>query len=80
MGKTSKPLQLLVLDEDLYNSQAIQDLISKGHTVTYLAVPPHDAVIGWKGWRILRDMDKLTTYVTLMVDGIRRIKYPKESA
>ena len=33
MGRTSKPVRILVLDEDLYNSPEVQALIEKGHPI-----------------------------------------------
>lgn len=34
MGKTSKPVTILVLDADLYNSAEVQALVEKGHDVS----------------------------------------------
>jgi hypothetical protein len=53
VGTTSKPVRILVLDEDLYNSAEVQALAEKGHPVTLWEGPfeaSYDLVIGRRAW------------------------------
>ena len=79
MGKSSKPLSILVTDYDLFMSPEMEDMKAKGHTVVYLSVEEraYDVIIGRKCWRILPHMGKLKAYLAMMLAGVRSVKYPK---
>ena len=60
MGKTSKPVSILVLDKDLYESPEVQELIAKGHPVVLSGEfhccddsrqpTDYDLILGRKAW------------------------------
>ncbi len=92
MGRNSKPLNVVVLDEDIYNSEALKNFQAKGHTIyTSLNVDgfevEHDVVIGSKCRRIdkrlrlgddMSDEESLGRQLEIMEKGERAIKYPKK--
>ncbi len=80
LGKSSKPISILVVDKDLFDSPEVQELKEKGHPVVYLNVEEagYDVIIGRKCWRILPHMGKLKAYLAMMLVGVRSVKYPKE--
>lgn len=66
MGTTSKPVKILVLDPDLYESPEVQALIEKGHHVRLSAVHTeiiYDLIIGRRAWYMdawhLRYLEKI---------------------
>jgi len=62
VGRTSKPVRILVLDEDLYGSEEVQALLSKGHPVEvagaggctcagcFGALANYDLILGRRAW------------------------------
>ena len=82
MGKSTKPLSILIVDRTLMNSEAVKtELIDKGHDVQYLNLEgfEYDVIIGPVCWRIIPTLGKLSSYLKLMLAGVRAIRYPKES-
>lgn len=73
MGSTSKPVRILVLDEDLYNSEEVQALKEKGHPVECVGVDApvdpdvtpsgYDLIMGRRAWyldtRHLKYLEKI---------------------
>ena len=75
MGKSSKPLTILVTNTDLL--PYLQPLIEKGHTVEVIDGPPYDRVLGPNCFKLTPDMlDNLpkNTLETL-IKGARLEKY-----
>lgn len=87
MARNQKPLKVLVLGEDLYQSAPLQAFQAKGHEVTYChtlgscdvahPVKEYDVIIGYKCHRLNPHFD-LAKQLTLMEKGVRAIKYPKK--
>lgn len=88
MGKTSKPLVIMVHDDIIANSEALSQLQQKGHTIIREGFSDDcDVEIGSKCWRIdpllkLGDdstiEESLERQLDMMLEGVRSIKYPKE--
>jgi hypothetical protein len=81
LGKTSKPVRILVLDRDLYESAEVQDLIAKGHPVShkYDAVNPddYDLILGRRAWYC--DTKHLKYLEKIAIPAVRkRADYQKE--
>lgn len=79
MGKTSRPIRILVLDQDIYGSAEVQALIAKGHTVGLAADPVVcDLIIGRKAWYM--DTKHLKYIEKIALPAARARVYPKEAA
>ena len=76
MGKTSKPITILVLDSDLYQSPEVQELIAKGHEVIYDTAPKFDLILGRKAWYL--DKQHLKYLEKVAIPAARERVYPKE--
>lgn len=82
--KPQKPLSILIIDPTLCHSGEVKELyIDKGHTVQYLNLEgfEYDVLIGEKAWRCpWRSIPEkiLRASLTLILAGVRAIKYPKE--
>ncbi len=54
VGRTSKPVRILCLDKDLYESAEVQDLMAKGHPVEVphdnLDLADYDLILGRRAW------------------------------
>lgn len=81
MGKTPKPLSLLV-DPSLEPLEGFQALRDKGHWITSAPVSREgnpcsvwefDAVVGPTSWRMTRELMK---HLDPMLKGLRASKYP----
>jgi len=80
MARNSKPLKLLVINEDLYKTDEMQAFQAKGHEVTFLALQgEYDKVVGFDCHKLVRGFD-LGKQLTLMEKGMRAEKYPKKGA
>ena len=83
MRKNPKPLNIGVIEIPLDNP-ALVELVQKGHTVYELGGPQErvlgcgDVVIGPLCWRIDPLLGYLDTQLTMMIEGVRNVKYPKE--
>lgn len=77
MGKSQKPLSILVTDSTLYASEHLQALAEKGHTVTLADLSGYDVVIGPRCWRIIPEMGEVGAQIAMMLAGVWAIKYPK---
>ena len=81
MGTTPKPVRVLVLDQDLFDSAEVQDLIAKGHRVALGTMSPgylsdYDLIVGRRAWYL--DTHHLK-YLALALKSARaRINYQKE--
>ena len=79
MGRTPKPLNLLV-HPVLWNTPEVQELITKGHTVSCLEgtdvhLDIYDLILAPNAWK----MDaRLIKYLDLAVKAARTVKYPKK--
>lgn len=83
MGKTQKPLTILVADE-LFDTPEVRTLADKGHSVSRLSEVGHpssdadtetaDLMLGPKCWRITPE---LLPYLDLAIKSTRGVKYPK---
>ena len=80
MGKTSKPVRILVLDADLYESAEVQDLIAKGHPVAvgdYSGPLDFDLILGRRAWYC--DTKHLKYLEKVAIPAVRkRADYQKE--
>ena len=85
MGKTQKPLTILVVDRDLCDSLEVQALCQKGHIIhcgvnqPLLGLDCYDVVIGPQCWRLDPALGNLDAQLTMMLAGVRAAKYPKEA-
>lgn len=62
MGKTSKPISILCMDKELFQSESIKQFIDKGHHISIspssdiefesFLLTDYDVVIGPRCWRI----------------------------
>jgi len=80
VGRTNKPLTILVTDDTLYNHPTIQDLMAKGHTVIPLYLNyerDSDMVMGSKCH--LMDLDHLP-YLPIAMKEARKRKYGTKEA
>lgn len=85
----SNPKALLIMchDDDIFNSQAMQRFIAKGHTVIREGWSDEcDVVIGRTCWRIdprlklgddKTEEESLERQLEMMEKGVRAVKYPK---
>lgn len=84
MGKTSKPVRILVLDEDLYNSPEVQALKDKGHPIECVGVDApvdvdvtrsgYDLILGRRAWYC--DMKHIKYLEKIIIPAARtRIDY-----
>lgn len=76
MGRTPKPLTLLVT-EDLIHTPEIQDLADKGHRIMLLELcsdPVPDIILSPLSWRMTPELLK---YLDVAVKAARAQKYPK---
>ena len=80
MARKIKPLTIAITHPDLLNTLEVQNLIDKGHQVEYVDMSRFDVVCGPFCWRLIPTMGKLQTYLTLMIAGVRAVKYPKQEA
>lgn len=77
MGKTAKPLSILVMDAELCRSDAVQALATKGHTV-HAAAPAeeqYDVIIGPQCWRVEQGLGDLEAILEMVLKGVRAKKY-----
>lgn len=78
MARNQKPLKVLVLGDDLYQSAPVQAFQAKGHEVIFQHLADvYDVIIGYKCHRLNPHFD-LAKQLTLMEKGVRAIKYPKK--
>jgi len=80
MGRTNRPLTILVTDDTLYNHPTIQDLMVKGHEVIplYLNYERNpDMVMGANCW--FMDVDHLL-YLPITMKEARKRKYGTKEA
>jgi len=78
MGKTSKPLHILVSD-DIFEWEEITTLISQGHRIDPGNYPKeldtYDIILGPQCWRMDQDHRE---YLDLAISEARKVRYPKE--
>ena len=74
MGKTSKPLNLLI-DPSLAATQQVADLVAKGHSISLMnsGTAEYDLILGPNCWRMLPE---LLDYMDEAVKGARDVRYP----
>lgn len=73
MGKTQKPLKILVIgreDSDLWNSKDVQNLIEKGDKVERIDLEA-DAVMGEIAYRTF---PKTARFTIQAIEGLRKTK------
>jgi len=73
MGKTTKPLIILV-DDDLATSQQILDLQEQGHTIECDDLSKYDLILSPKAWRCTPE---LVSNIKYAVKGARGLVYDK---
>jgi len=73
MGKTTKPLHILV-DEDLATSQQILDLQEQGHTIEYDNLSIYDLILSKRAWRCTPELVKNIKHA---IKGARELVYDK---
>lgn len=76
MGKTQKPVTILVMDDTLMQSDAIKALEAKGHVV-HPGTPAgnlYDVIIGPQCWRIEPGLGDLTVLLEMVLKGVRAKK------
>lgn len=88
MGRNNKPLNILCMDDDIFQSEAMKKVIAKGHQVMEEGYTGDvDVVIGPKCWRIdpslrlgddVSNEESLERQLEMMEKGVRSIKYPKK--
>ena len=81
MGKTPKPLAILVLDEELYQTSTMQALKEQGHEVHEryeMTTGTYDAIIGPKCWRIDPALGDLDAQLAVLLKAVRGVKYVKK--
>lgn len=74
MGRTSKPLTIMV-DTEFLDNPAIEELAEKGHTILAFDGAKVDMVLSPKAWRMTLDLLK---YLPLSIRAARDQKYPKK--
>ena len=73
MGRTSKPLKILV-HPSIKHWDEWSDLFEKGHTVMHAAeLEDFDLVVGPTCWRLDQDH---RPYVKLAIEAARKARYP----
>lgn len=76
MGKTAKPVSILVMDEALMQSDAIKALEAKGHVV-HPGMPTgnlYDVIIGPQCWRIEPGLGDVEVLLEMVLKGVRAKK------
>ena len=82
MGTTSKPLRILVLDQDLYESPEVRALKDKGHPVHSVneahgtSVTDYDLILGRRAWYM--DSKHLPYLEKVTVPAVRARVYNRE--
>lgn len=78
MGKTAKPVTILVMDETLFQTAEVQALKAKGHRVLEAyekwTVPEIDVIIGPQCWRIEPGLGDLEVLLEMVLKGVRAKK------
>jgi hypothetical protein len=74
MGKTAKPVTILVMDRALLESTEVQALRTKGHTVAYCEDNIYDVIIGPQCWRIEPGLGDLEVLLEMVLKGVRAKK------
>jgi hypothetical protein len=77
MGKTPKPLRMLVAPEILEWPE-IKELQAQGHVIEAVPTGPwwdYDLVAGPRCWRM---NERLKQYLPLTITEGRKVRYPKE--
>lgn len=77
MGKTAKPVTILVMDEELYQHPAVQALKTKGHEVHEryaMTTATYDVIIGPQCWRIEPGLGDLEVLLEMVLKGVRAKK------
>lgn len=73
-----KPLRINVMDHDVYYSTPLTKIAQKGHAVEFRSTDSDfDVIIGPTCWRIDPALGHLDKQLTMMIEGVRNIKYPK---
>lgn len=84
MGKTAKPLSILVMDETLYQSPEVQALRAKGHQVHFvteaMTIFQYDVVIGPQCWRVEHGLGDLGAILEMVLKGVRAKRYATKKA
>lgn len=81
MGKTPKPVSILIADPVLYDTPAIQALCQQGHIIH----PPgevlsqYDVVIGSNCYKIDPALGKLDGQIAVLLKALRAKKYPPKA-
>lgn len=73
MGKTSKPLSILI-HPSIADWDEWQELRDKGHTIEVMESSTHDVIFGPYCWRMEPLLKK---YVTMAVAEARKVRYKK---
>lgn len=73
MGKTPKPLDILLTDPSLL--PLLQPYIDKGHSVVVQDCTRYDLILGPNCWRM---DERLGKYLELAIKEARKEKYPKK--
>ncbi len=81
MGHTQKPLTWLV-DPEFY--EAMQDLVAQGHTIItedhgYSRATDYDVILSSRAW-YCKDVAMLTKYRKIILEQVRKRRYPKDEA
>lgn len=81
MGKTAKPLSILVMDSTLHASPEVQALQAQGHVVHPVAEGAmyYDLIIGPQCWRVEPGLGDLEAILAMVLKGARKEKYGRVS-
>ncbi len=77
MGKTAKPLVILVTNKALLESPEVQALREKGHTIAFCEFHTNDVIIGPQCWRVDPSLGNLEAIFEMVLKGVRTVKYGK---
>lgn len=74
MGRTSKPLNILVVHPELWaaGEHVFLELKEKGHQVSFLDLSDWDLVMGLQTWRMSEPM---LDYIPAVLKEVRKVKY-----
>ena len=79
MGKTSKPLRILVTRAEMLAWPEVVKMVEQQHQVSGPVYPgePFDVILGPECWRMT---EQHRPFWQVMVDSVRKWRYPKEKA
>lgn len=78
MGKSSKPLRILLLNPEWVEWEEIKALQAQGHTIGMGGpewIASWDLILGSQCWHF---RDEMRPYLQMALEGAKRIRYPKK--